>query len=297
MKKYSGLDRIPNSVSPEKLTEGCLVLEGGAWKGVYTVGVLDFLLENGINFDTVIGVSAGALSGMGYLTGIAGWSARIDLAYRHDPRYCGILPLFTDKGVTGFSYLFDKLMKKEAFDEKRYNDPAQRLIVAATNMLTGKMEYFEKGKCDLNLCVRASATVPYVSKPVMINGVPYLDGGCSDKIPYRWAKENGQRNIIVVKTRERSFRRKEEGSAIARAMYRKYPDFLRSFEGANRRFNLMCEEMEEEEKKGNIFIMAPSEKVEVTRFEGDMEKLGELYWLGHGDMEREFDRLKAYLAR
>ena len=80
-------------------------------------------------------------------------------------------------------------------------------------------------------------------------------------------------------------------------MYRRYPNFLRSFEAANRRFNELCEELEDEEKRGNVFIMAPSKKVEVTRFEGDMEKLGELYWLGRRDMERELDRLRAYLTR
>ena len=108
-KIYSGIDQIPRKTADNTLTPGCLVLEGGGWKGLYTLGVLDALMEYGLNFSSVAGVSAGALSGLGYVAGEIGWGARIDLTYRHDRNYCGIGAFRRDHGITGFSYLFDDL--------------------------------------------------------------------------------------------------------------------------------------------------------------------------------------------
>ena len=110
-KIYSGIDQIPRKTADNTLTPGCLVLEGGGWKGLYTLGVLDALMEYGLNFSSVAGVSAGALSGLGYVAGEIGWGARIDLTYRHDRNYCGIGAFRRDHGITGFSYLFDDLLR------------------------------------------------------------------------------------------------------------------------------------------------------------------------------------------
>ena len=115
-KIYSGIDQIPRKTADNTLTPGCLVLEGGGWKGLYTLGVRDALMEYGLNFSSVAGVSAGALSGLGYVAGEIGWGARIDLTYRHDRNYCGIGAFRRDHGITGFSYLFDDLFKVMPFD-------------------------------------------------------------------------------------------------------------------------------------------------------------------------------------
>ena len=106
-KIYRHIADLPSGTASDTLTEGCLVLEGGGWKGLYTVGVLDCMMKNDINFSSVVGVSAGALSAIGYVSGQIGWGARIDLTYRHDKNYCGIGAFKRDKGITGFSYLFD----------------------------------------------------------------------------------------------------------------------------------------------------------------------------------------------
>ena len=297
-KVYQSLGALPTGRADDSVTEGCIVLEGGAWRGLYTLGVLDALMLSNINFRTTVGISAGALCGMGYVSGQIGWGARIDLTYRHDPNYCGAGALKTDHGITGFSYLYRDILKEIPLDEERLMRPERKLLVGATNMLTGKIEYFEKGKCDLFTAVQASATVPYISRPVIIDGIPYLDGGCAEKIPYRWAVENEQSGkIIVVKTREWAYRRKEKGGRAAKRVYRNYPAFLKSLEQTNRNFNQMREEMLDEEKNGRIFVIAPSNEVEVSRFEGNMDKLGDLYWMGYRDMERRIDDLKVYLTQ
>ncbi len=294
-KVYRHLDELPSGRAGDERTNGCIVLEGGGWKGLYTLGVLDCLMMNGINFTSTIGCSAGALSAVGYVSGQIGWGARIDLTYRHDPNYCGLGAVKRDRGVTGFSYLFRDIIRDMPLDKKRLNDPSRRMAVSATNLLTGEVEYFEKGRCNLARAVQASATVPYVSRPVMIRGVPYLDGGCAEKIPFPWAERSGEKKIMVVRTRELSFRRKPGAPKIAALMYHGYPKLLESMERANERFNETAEMLEEKHKNGEIFLIAPSEPVAVTRFDGDMDKLGALYWLGFNDMKGRLAELREYL--
>ncbi len=294
-KIYSKVDQLPSGIASNVITEGCLVLEGGAWKGLYTAGVLDALMKNGINFRTTVGISAGALFGFGYVCGQIGWAARLDLTYRHDQEYCGFGAMKRDHGITGFSYLYDTLFQQYPIDLERLKDPGRRFLVGATNMFTGQITYFEKGKSNLKRALRATATVPYISRPVVIDGIPYLDGGCSEKIPYTWAKENGEKKIIVVKTREWGFRRKEGTPALAKILYHRYPAFLESLEQSPGKFNRMTEELMEKDREGSVFVMSPSEVVTVSRFEGDMEKLGDLYWLGYRDMETRLEELKEYL--
>ena len=295
MKIYKDIDKLPSGKASDKLTEGNLVLEGGGWKGLYTVGVLDCMMKNDVNLTTVTGVSAGALSAIGYVSGQIGWGARIDLTYRHDKNYCGIGALKRDRGITGFSYLFNDILKALPLDEERLYDPARKLAVSAANMLTGKVEYFEKGKCDLFRAVQASASVPFASKPVLIDGVPYLDGGCAEKIPLSWQGLANGNKTVVVRTRELSYRRKPGAPKLTKLVYRKYPNFIKSLERVNEEFNRTVDELERSARDGSIFLIAPSKPVEVTRFDGDMDKLGDLYWLGWNDMAARIDEIKSYL--
>ncbi len=295
-KIYSGIDTLPIGRASEVITPGCLVLEGGGWKGLYTVGALDAFMIHGVNMQSVVGISAGALSAIGYVSGQIGWGVRIDLQYRHDPEYVGFGAMIRDHGVTGFSYLYDGILGDLPLDKKRLMDKRRRLAVGVTNMLTGETEYMEKGKCNLSAAVRASATVPFVSRPVVISGVPYLDGGCSTKIPYPWAMSEGFEKIVVIKTREWDFVRDESPSKATGLMYRKYPNFVRAFQQTNANFNHMTMELKKRHEAGEIFVLAPSKPIEVTRFEGDMEKLGDLYWLGYHDAEAQMEKLKSYLS-
>lgn len=292
---YKDLDKLPEGRADNNITDGCLILEGGGWKGLYTVGVLDCMMMNGINISSVIGVSAGALSSVGYVSGQIGWSARIDLTYRHDTNYCGFGAMKRDHGVTGFSYLFNDITKALPLDKERFMSPSRKLAVTATNLLTGKTTYFEKGKCDIFRAIQASATVPYVSAPVIINGVPYLDGGCSEKIPYSRAEHSCRKKVVIVRTRELSYRRKPGAPKIAKLWYRRYPNFIRSLETTNEKFNITADLIEKKANEGSLFLIAPSELVKVSRFDGDMNRLGQLYWLGYHDMASRIDSLKNYL--
>ncbi len=296
-KIYSGLDRIPQGKASEKLVPGCLVLEGGAFKGLYTQGFLDAMMTRDLNLQCVIGVSAGALAGINYVSGQIGRSARIALTYRHDPRYVGLKALRNSRSIVDVGFLTEERGIYEPLDRERFDRTEQRFLAVATNCLTGEAEAFEKGKCgDILLAVRASATLPYLAPMVKIDGTPYLDGGCACKIPYRWALDEGFERILVIRTREIEFRKKNREDPLAEKVYHRYPKIMEKIRCMNLEANREFEEVEQLHAEGRILRIAPSREVKVSRLERDMEKLGDLYWLGYQDgLDRE-KAIREYLG-
>ncbi len=147
-----------------------------------------------------------------------------------------------------------------------------------------------------NIFIFTGIPVPYGSHMVWIAGVPYLDGGCACKIPYRWAIQNGYEKIIVLKTRENGYRKRDKVSNAALRVYRSHEALARKLAISNKAYNHQCDEIERLHLEGRLLRIAPSKKVTVARVEGDMEKLGELYWLGYRDGKRNTDLIRAYLG-
>lgn len=298
-KVYSKLDSIPNGRASDSITEGCLVLEGGAFRGLYTQGLLDFWMQNDINFQTVIGVSAGALSSGAYMSGQIGRSARVNLGYRHNSNYIGVNAIRKAHSLIRLDFAIYDYNDIEPLDMERFYDDRRRLVVVATNCGTGMPEYFEKSNCsDILRAIKASASMPFISPMVDVDGKKCLDGGCSCQIPYRWAIDEGYDKIVVVKTHEHGFRikdAKEKGSA--RKVYRRHPEFAQSLDESEVRYNAQYDEMDRLAEEGRIFLAEPSQPVTVARVEGDMEKLGDLYWLGYNDGMNTLESLKKYLER
>ncbi len=295
--KYRNLYKIPIGKASEKLTEGCLCLEGGAFRGLYTQGVLDVLMENDINMSCVLGVSAGALGGMNYVSGQIGRSARVCLAYRFDNRYIGSRALLRSRSILDVSFLTESRGPlAEPFDKDRFFGSKQRYVAVATNCETGSTTYFEKGRCsDIMAAARASASMPFITPEVEIGGYHYLDGGCSCKIPYQWALNQGYRKIILVRTRDLPYRKPAKESTSVFRVYARYPRFAENYSHINREYNRQCEETEKLAEEGRIFILAPSRPITISRIEKDLEKLADLYWLGVRDAIDHLDEIKAYL--
>lgn len=294
---YTGMDRIPRGQASETLTPGCLVLEGGAFKGLYTQGLLDAMMLEGVNLQCVIGVSAGALAGVNYVSGQIGRSARVSLTYRHDPRYVGMKAFRHSRSIVDVGFLTEERGIYEPLDRARFDRPEQRFLAVATSCETGEAVAFEKGKCgDIMLAARASATLPYLAPMVYIDGHPYLDGGCACKMPYEWALREGFEKIIVIRTREISFRKKNREDPLAEKVYRKYPRIMEKIRRMNLEANREFEEVERLHREGRLLRLAPSQPVEVSRLERDMEKLGKLYWLGYQDGMDHMDEIRAYLG-
>ena len=301
-KIYSHINDIPAGDAQDKLMKGCLVLEGGAFRGVYTNGVIDVLMQEGIDLSATYGVSAGAMNGINYVAGQIGRSARVNRRYRHDSRYVGKDALKANKGIIGFDFVFGKLEGVEPLNTQRLMHSGREFFAVATCLETASPEAFANDG-DIGLvykAVQASASMPFVSKPVEIKGKHYLDGGCSCKIPYRFALERDFEKIVVVRTRPRNYRKKlkmKRSLPSERIVYRDYPEFAEKLKRSSIDYNLQCDELEELEAKGRIFVIAPSEPITVGRLEGDMEKLGGLYRLGYEDTKAAIPALKEYLNR
>ena len=252
--------------------------------------------------ECTIGVSAGALNGMNYTSGQIGRSARINLQFRRDPRYVGIHAYRTNRGIIGFNFVLEEYDKSDPLNLDAFYREDRRLVAVATNCLTGQTEFFEKGRCqDILKAVQASASMPYVSRPVTVDGIPCLDGGCSLNIPYRWALEQGYEKIVVVRTRPASFRKKESdrASRLARRFYKSSPALAQAIAGSDARYNRECDELELLREQGRVYnrytYISPSSSTSVSRLEKDMEKLGEFYYLGYSDGQNHLDSLREYL--
>lgn len=297
-KVYSGWEQIECKSAPDTIIPGCMVLEGGSFRGVYTSGVLDELMKEGINLQTTIGVSAGALNGFNYVCGNIGRTAKINLGHRHDPQFMGLPGLIKNKGMIGFKFLINDCLKIYPADLDRFNDPARRYIAVATSLINGKSRYFEKGDCpDIFAAIQASASMPYFSRIVKVGKTPCLDGGCSVKVPYQWAIDSGFEKIVVVRTLPKDYMRpiKKNADSLANVFYRKYPDFIKVLQGSAPRANADTLRINELEKTGRIFVIAPPASLQMHSMEGDMEVLGSYYQQGRIDAQNALPALKDYL--
>ncbi|MGX7059568.1 patatin-like phospholipase family protein [Vagococcus humatus] len=295
---YSRLNEIPVGKASDHITKGCLVLEGGAFRGMYTQGVLDLLMKEDLNFECTIGCSAGAMSGINYVSGQIGRAAKINLTYRHDSRYVGLKSIKPNHGVIGFDFVFDQVDHKYPFDRKRFFKENRRFVAVATDCITGKAAYFEKGKTsDILAGVQASASMPFASKMVKIGNSVYLDGGCSDKIPFQWGIDQGYDKVIVVRTREDAYRKPASDPLVhyAKHLYQDYPKFMEALEEMDAKYNQQCDEIEQLAQAGKIFVISPSSPVTVGRLEKDVEKLGDLYVQGYSDAKASLPLLRKYL--
>ena len=276
-----------------------LILEGGAMRGMYTAGVLDVLMKESIEADACYGVSAGALFGINYKSKNIGRVIRYNLKYGGNPETMGWKSLFKTGNLMHKEFWFvDIPFKLDPMDTDTYVNCKTEFFAVVTNMSTGEAEYksiynLKEEKCMEYL--RASGSLPFLSKPVIVDNTPYLDGGISDSIPVKKAIEDGYDKIIVVLTRPKSYRK--SGSIHgADIFYKKYPEFAKTLNNRNRMYNKQCEFIEKLEKDGKIIVLRPSEHIEVKRTEKDKEKLQKMYDLGIKDCSEKIDIIKSFLT-
>lgn len=279
-----------------------LLLEGGSLRGLFTAGVLDTFMENDVYFPAVAGVSAGALNALNYVSHQPGRSASINLRYRHDGRYFGPKAALRGGSLFGLNFMLHDVKKEVPYDEDTYEHGGMRMIAVATNAETGKPAYFEKGKTDFdfNEAVRASASLPLASAPVMLDGQPYLDGGCACPIALNWALKQGFEKIVVVTTREKGFRKKQPGQRMVDLyddFYGDKPLFLATMLTQEMRYNALMDQLDELEESGRVFCVRPQEPITIGRFEGDTEKLLALYNRGHREGREALAGMQAYLEK
>ena len=274
-----------------------LILEGGALRSVYTSGVLDVLMKYNIEANYVLGVSAGALTGMNYISKQPKRSAKINIEYCDNPRYIGRKALRIEKGLIGYDYLFNEISKKDyPFDYEAFKLSNQKFISVITNCEKGITEYVEKNDCkeDIFKVVQASSSMPLCSKMVKIGNNHYLDGAVTMPIPVDWAIEQNHKNILVVLTRDREYRKPEISytmKKVYKRVYNKYPKLVEKLLTMPERYNKLKEHINDLEKQGRIMVIAPKLPVTVSRLEKNKEKLQDLYKEGIKDAENYISRI------
>lgn len=283
------------------LTAGALVLEGGAARGIYTAGVCDVLMEQGIHMQCVAGVSAGALNGWNIMGRQVGRYASIALLHCRDKRHTGWKAILSDRGYVGFAFMFGSVNDEFPFDASAIDDPARRFVSVSTDLKTGRPFYGERGSCSsVRRAAIASASYLGISRAVRLDGHKLLDGCHSAILPFDWAVEQGYRKQIVVLTREREHRKgpmSEKELHLLHTLYGGYPAFCKSVEQTQERYASLRERICAAEAAGEAFVIAPRGPVTVKRIERDQDKLYELYVRGRKDAEEALPALRAYLAR
>ncbi|MBQ8296725.1 MAG: patatin family protein [Ruminococcus sp.] len=274
-----------------------LILEGGAMRGIYTSGVLDVFLDHGIRFDGVIGVSAGAIHGATYVAEQNRRNIRYYKRYRSDKHFMSLYSLITTGDIVGKDFCYRDIPDNlDPFDYETFKNSDTDFYAVVTDLETGKPAYalIKDLKAQMEY-LRASASMPLVSRIVEIGGRKLLDGGVSDSIPVRAAQKLGYDKIVVVQTQDESYVKSPEGSLISDAMYREYPNFVRTIRNRHNMYNSQKKLVSELEQSGEIFAIRPSYKTDIGRMEKDIWKIEEMYQLGRYDAESCIDDMIKYL--
>ena len=276
----------------------CLVLEGGAMRGMFTAGVLDAFLAAGVKADEVVGVSAGALFGVNYLSGQRGRAVRYNKRFNGDKNYMGLRPLLKEGNLFSTAYAYDLVPRKlDPFDDETFQNSGVPFFAVVTDVDTGEARYVRiKSVFEQMDVLRASGSMPFVSRPVEWQGRRYLDGGIADSIPFQWMAARDCDRLIVVLTREEGYRKTPMNGAVLRLLGRKYPAIARRLAARHTDYNRALEELERRRAEGRAFVIRPSVKTPIRRIESDPEKLQQVYDLGVADGQAALPALQAWLA-
>ena len=274
-----------------------LVLEGGAMRGMYTAGVLDIFLDNEIEVDGIVGVSAGVLFGVNYLSKQRGRVIRYNKRFAKDKRYMGLSSLIKTGNIINKEFAYYEVpFKLDVFGQETYEKSNIDFYATITNVETGKPEYVKiKNVFEQMEILRATSAMPFVSKIVEINEKKYLDGGLADSIPIEKCKELGYDKIIVILTRPIEYRKKKSNERLTKIKYSKYPNLVQTINNRYKKYNETLEKIIDMENKKEIFVIRPSKKISLKRIERDESKLQEMYDLGLKDCKNKLEDLKKYL--
>lgn len=285
--------------APPAHTTG-MVFEGGGFRGLYTEGVFDTWLEEGIFATHVVGVSAGTTFGCNYKSCQVGRALRYNVRFCQDPRYMGLKSLLTTGNYFNRDFSFGRLpWELDIFDKPTYAANPMRFTGVATDIETGEAVYHDMNAGDATDVewMRASSAIPGLARPVELEGRKLLDGGTADSIPFRWMLNQGYERCVVLCTQPEGYR-KEPNSLmpVLRVMLRRYPALVELLANRHERYNAQLDELAELERAGKVFVIRPSESVKVPISIKDPAELERVYEVGRRDGAATLAALKEYLA-
>ena len=277
-----------------------LILEGGAMRGMFTAGVIDVMMEHDIAFDGAIGVSAGAVFGCNYKSHQIGRSLRYNTKFCKDPRYASFRSLLTTGDLYGADFCYNEIPNKlDPFDLETYRNSPMEFYVVCTDVETGKPVYQKCMTGDAHdiLWMRASASMPLVSRIVEVDGYKLLDGGISDSIPIRQFQKLGyDRNIIFLTQPLDYVKPKNQMVPLLRIMMRKYPNLVRTMRFRHDIYNATTAYIRKLEQKGRVLVIRPEAPLNIARVEHDPKELTRVYQLGRSVAEKRLEEMQAFLA-
>lgn len=276
-----------------------LVLEGGAMRGLFTAGVIDVLMENKINFDVAVGVSAGAAFGVNLKSKQIGRVLRYNLRFAGKPYYASWKSWRRSGNLYAANFCYHILPDKlDIFDKETFMANPMRFWCVATDAATGESVYHElhdAGYVDLEW-IRASSSIPFFAHPVAIGGHYYFDGGVSDSIPYDFLIKNGVSKRVVITTQPKEYRKKQSKLyPIEKIVLREYPAVLKKLATRAEDYNAVLDKMEEDENQGNAFIIRPPYPLEIGTVEQNKEEIKRVYEIGRKKAEEILPDLVEYL--
>lgn len=276
-----------------------LVLEGGAMRGMFTCGVLDVLMENGIAFDGAAGISAGAVFGCNYKSGQIGRALRYNKKYCGDPRYCSIRSWLKTGDLYGADFCYRELPDVlDPFDRKTFEKSPMEFFVGATDVDTGKCEYHlctDGGKTDM-LWLQASASMPVVSRPVRIGDHRYLDGGIADAVPYAWMEQQGYNRNVIILTQPKGYRKKPETSPVMNLLLRKIPKVREAMQHRHEMYNHQMDELDRIEEQKTALVIRPPESLHIGHTEKNPEELERVYQIGRKEAEKHLEEIRKWVG-
>lgn len=281
------------------MNNSCLVLEGGGLRGAFTSGVLEFFLENNIQFERVVGVSAGACTGATYLSQQKGRNWNVNVEAPDDSRFMGLKHLLLKGCYFNMPFIFEEIPNRiYPYDEAAFYQSNTAFDAVITSAETGERVVLSKNEISsigLNRVLQASSSIPVISKPVDIGGQLYFDGGISDSIPAKYALERHQKAVVIL-TRPRGYRKDETCNALFyRQLFRRKPAFMNAILSRNAAYNKALDFCFQMEKEGRLYVIAPSPEYSVGRTERSFKKRADFYNHGYRLIKEDQERLFRFL--
>lgn len=275
-----------------------LIMEGGAMRGMFTCGVIDVFMEQGIEFDGAAGISAGAVFGCNIKSRQIGRPIRYNKKYCKDPRYCSIRSLLKTGDLYGVEFCYHELVDVlDPFDQETFRENAIDFYVGATDVNTGRAVFHkcsDGGEKDIQW-MRASSSMPVVSRPVTIGKYTLLDGGIACPVPYRFMEKKGYDRNVIILTQPEGYRKTKSPSAL-QAMLRRYPAISRAMGKRHIIYNRQMEQIEERERQGKAFVIRPPEDLKIGRTEKDPEELERVYQIGRRIASDASEKIRRFLS-
>ena len=276
-----------------------LVLEGGAMRGLFSAGVMDVMMEHGVTFDGIVGVSAGAAFGCNYKSQQAGRAIRYNMRFAKDRRYCSLWSLLKTGDLFGAEFAYHTVPTEyDIFDNDTFERSPTEFYVVCTDLVTGEAVYKRCTKGGYDLCewIRASASMPVASRVVELEGHKLLDGGMADSIPLAFFHGIGYgKNIVVLTQPEDYVKRPTRLMPLIRWRLRQYPNIVRTMERRHTMYNRQLEYVAESEAKGETLVVRPGEKLPIGHVSHDAAEMKRVYEMGRRTGEARMADIEAFL--